>query len=72
MVRVGDMIMEGPGFQSWLGHHISMFLSSLSGSRHYPCSVENVQEMVAPSEIGWANEEFESPVGKKGSVATSG
>ena len=43
----------------------SMVLSSLSDSWHYPCSVENVQEMAAPSEMCWANEELKSPVGKK-------
>ena len=64
MVRAADMLSEGPGFQSRLGHHFSMVLSSLSGSRHYPCSVENVKEVAAPSEMCWTNEELESPVGK--------
>ena len=57
------MLSEGPGFESRLGHHFSMVLSSLSGSRHYPCSAENVKEMAAHSEMCWANEELEFPVG---------
>ena len=65
VVRASDMLSEGPGFESRLGHHFFMVLSCLSGSRHYPCSVENVKEMAAPSEMCWANEELESPVGKK-------
>ena len=72
VVREADIISEGPGFESWLGHHFSMVLSSLSDSWHYPCSVENVQEMAAPSEMCWANEELESPVGKKQSAARCG
>ena len=55
-----DVMSEGPGFESRLGHHFSMVLSSFSGSRHYPCSVENVKEMAAPGEMCWANEELES------------
>ena len=65
MVRAADMLLEGPRFESQLGHPFSMVLSSLSDSWHYPCSVENVQEMAAPSEMCWANEELESLVGKK-------
>ena len=30
-----------------------------------PSSVGKMKEMVAPSQMCWANEEFESPVGKK-------
>ena len=51
------MLSEGPGFESQLGHQFSMVLSSLSDSWHYPCSVENVKEMAAPSEMCCANEE---------------
>ena len=58
--------------QTRLGHHFSMVLSSVLDSFNYPCSVENVQEMAAPSEMCWANEELESPVGKKQSAATRG
>ena len=65
MVRAADMLSEGPGFESRLGHHFSMVLSSLPDSWHYPCSVKNVKEMAAPSEMCWANEELESPVRKK-------
>ena len=35
-VRAADMISEGPGFESRLGHHFSMVLPSLSDSWHYP------------------------------------
>ena len=66
VVRAADMILAGPRIESWLGHHFSMVLLSLSDSWHYPYSVENVIEMAAPSEMCWANEELESPVGKKG------
>ena len=65
MVRSADMLSEGPRFVPQLGHQFSMVPSSLLGSRHYPCSVENVKEMAAPSEMCWANEELEYPVGKK-------
>ena len=37
-----------------------------------PCNVQNLQEMTAPSEICWANEELESLVGKKQSAAVCG
>ena len=53
--RAADMLSEGLGFKSWLGHHFSMVLSSLSGSRHYLCSVENVKEMAAPSDMCLSN-----------------
>ena len=65
MVRAAYMILEGPMFQSWLGHHFSMVLSSLSDSWYYPCSVESVKEMAAPSEMCWANKELKSPVEEK-------
>ena len=65
MVRAADMLLEAPGFKSRLGHYFSMVLSSLSDSWHYPCSVRNVQEIAAPSDICWANEELEYPVEKK-------
>ena len=42
-----------------------MVMSSSSDSWHYPCSFENVQEMAAPSEMCWANEELESSVGNQ-------
>ena len=58
VVRAAEMILEGPGIESRMGHHFSMVLSSLSDSWHYSCSVENVQEIAAPSEMCWANEEF--------------
>ena len=64
MVTAADMIWEGPGFKTRLGHHFSMVLSSLSDSLHYPCSVEIVREKAAGSEICWANEELESPFDK--------
>ena len=72
VVREADMILEGPRFKYQLGHHFSMVLSFLWGSRHYPCSVENVKEMAAPSKMCWANGELESPVGKKQSAAMCG
>ena len=63
--RASDMLSEGPGFESRLGHHFSMVLSSLSDSLHYSCSVGDVREMAAPSEMCWSNEKLESSVGKK-------
>ena len=65
MVRAADMISQVPGFESWLGHHFPMVLASLSDFWHNSCSVENVQELAAPDEMCWANEELESPVGEK-------
>ena len=59
------MLLEGPGFESRLGHHFSMVLSSLSGSWHYPCSVKNVQEMTAPSEMCQPMRSWNLQLGKK-------
>ena len=69
VVRAADMILEGLGFESRLGYHFSWILSSFSDSWHYPCSVENVQGMKTPNEMGWVNKELESPVGRKQSAA---